>query len=84
MAKKKTTAESEFAKSLGERIAMARKRKSFKVDYSPLTQQELSELSGIDVNSIHLYETGAVTPKAYALKKLAKAMKVKVDWLIGK
>lgn len=48
-----------------------------------LTQGELSELTGIDRISITRYETGKITPGGKALRKLAMALDVSVDEIIG-
>ena len=49
-----------------------------------MTQRKLSFLSGVHRVSIARYETGKVSPNIRALEKLAGALGVSVDDLIGK
>ena len=49
-----------------------------------MTQQELAELSGVSRISIARYETGKVSPNIRALKRIASALKVKIEDLVDK
>lgn len=45
------------------------------------TQRELAERADVSVIQLHRYETGKVTPRALAVKKLATALSVPIEWL---
>lgn len=59
-----------------ERLRAARKEKG-------LTQVDLAEKAGIAVNSVRLYESGKVTPKFDAMRKLANALEIDINWLLN-
>ena len=59
------------------RLAEIRKERGY-------SQAELSEKSGVSRVSIARYETGKVSPNARALKKLAGALRVKIDDLVDR
>lgn len=58
--------------TIGENMKMARLRKW-------VTQKELSERSGVHVNSIGAYERGKSTPTVETACKLAKALGMTLD-----
>ena len=60
--------------ALNMRVERARKR---------LTQEKLAELSGISAKHITKIENACVTPSAYLIYKIAKALDVSVDSLIS-
>lgn len=47
-----------------------------------LTQQEMADRVGLHVNQIRRYEAGATQPSLDALKRIAVAMSVTIDWLV--
>ncbi|MEO7404094.1 MAG: helix-turn-helix transcriptional regulator [Burkholderiales bacterium] len=47
-----------------------------------LTQQGLSDATGIHVQQIKRYEAGTSQPSAEALKRIAKSFAVTTDWLL--
>ena len=49
-----------------------------------LTQRRLAYLSGVHRVSIARYEAGVVSPTAKALEKLAKALEVPIDAIVGR
>lgn len=48
-----------------------------------LTQEELASLSGISARSIQRYENGTNRPRVEAAEKIAKALDIQVDVLLG-
>jgi len=48
-----------------------------------LTQEELANLSGVSARSIQRYESGASRPRVEAAEKLAKALNVSVNEILG-
>ena len=60
----------------GKNIKEARKK-------AGLTQKELADASGVAKITIQQYEAGKRQPRLEQLMKLAEAMKIKVDVLIG-
>ena len=63
--------------SLGERLALARKRRK-------LTQRKLAEQIGCQQSDIHRLEAGLVLdPHASRVVALAKALHISTDWLLG-
>lgn len=60
----------------GERIRAARKK-------AKLTQDQLSMRSGIAAPTIRSYESGRLNPKIETLSKLAKALEVDTNTLLG-
>lgn len=62
--------------TLGERLKMRRKQLGY-------SQHELAEKSGILQNQISRYEADTNMPTSEALVKLAKALNVTSDWLLG-
>lgn len=62
---------------ISEAIKRARK-------YRLLTQKELAEASGLSVSAIKFFEQGRSEPNAGSLKKMAKALDVSIDYLVGK
>ena len=61
--------------SIQSRIIKLRKEKQ-------LTQQDMADKIGIHVNQIRRYESGATQPSLEALKRIAVAMNVTIDWLV--
>ena len=72
----------QHAKEVGERIRYARNRISDRAQFEPITQQELADRANLNVLSIGSYERGEVSPGSYALKQIALALRVKVQWLL--
>ena len=63
--------------SLGERVALARRRRK-------LTQRKLAAHIGCQQSDIHRLEAGLVTdPHASRIVALAQALQVSTDWLLG-
>lgn len=60
----------------GERLKNFREQKN-------LTQEELASLSGISARSIQRYENGTNRPRVEAAEKIAKALDIQVDVLLG-
>ena len=60
----------------GERLKNFREQKN-------LTQEELASLSGISARSIQRYENGTNRPRVEAAEKMAKALDIQVDVLLG-
>ena len=60
----------------GERLKSFREQKN-------LTQEELASLSGISARSIQRYENGTNRPRVEAAEKIAKALDIQVDVLLG-
>lgn len=48
-----------------------------------LTQEELAELTGLEPLQIWRYESGKFKPKSDVLTKIAAALNVSTDWLVG-
>src|SRR5271165_2307395 len=48
-----------------------------------LSQQQLADRLGVNLNQINRYENGAADPSLYQLKRLAKELQVTTDWLLG-
>ena len=63
-------------KTLGDKIRDTRKRHS-------LTQAELAERSGISTMSLRRYEADERQPKIYQLQRIATALNVTVNYLLG-
>ena len=68
--------EQKFREQLALNMRVERARKS-------LTQEKLAELSGISAKHITKIEKASVTPSAYLVYKIAKALDVSVDSLIN-
>lgn len=62
--------------TIGERIKVTRKVKS-------LTQEELAKKTSISLMSIRRYESGDRMPPIHALSKIADALEVPVEQLLG-
>lgn len=62
--------------TIGDRILRARK-------HIDLNQKELCQITGITEASLSRYENNLREPKSDVLKKLAKALNVSSDYLIG-
>lgn len=60
-----------------EAIKRARKEKF-------LTQKELADASGLSVSAIKFFEQGRSEPNAGSIKKIAKALNVSIDYLVGR
>ena len=56
--------------------------KKFREDKS-LTQVQLSELTGISARMIQKYEAGTARPRLDAAEKIAKALNITTDELLG-
>ena len=78
--KPKSSEQIQHDREIGKRMTRARLRASDQ--YSPLTQAELAEIANLSERSIGLYERGEVSVGSFALKQLAKALRVKVQWLL--
>ena len=61
---------------IGENIRSLRKERN-------LTQQELANLAGINVQTVRSYESGKYKPKREAIQNLAKALHVSPEGLQG-
>ena len=61
----------------GERIRVLRKERN-------LNQEELAELSSLNRVTIAKYESGRIEPGAQALARIADALDVSVDALLGR
>lgn len=61
---------------IAERLKHARKMEG-------LNQQELADKCGIARNSVFGYEKGVREPDASVLKRMAGALGVSADWLLG-
>lgn len=62
--------------TVGEKIQMLRKQKN-------LTRLALKNLSGVSDTTIKQYENGSRQPQAKQLSKIANALDVSVDYLLG-
>lgn len=60
-----------------ERLKKAREEKK-------LSQAELAEKAGLQPSAISHFETGGRSPSFDNLKRLADALKVSTDWLLGR
>lgn len=60
----------------GEIIKLVRKKKG-------LTQAELAQMADIAINSLRRYERGERKPTLYALERIASALGVRIEDLIG-
>lgn len=49
-----------------------------------LSQARLAKLSGVNINSIFIYEAGKTIPGMLNLIALADALEVSLDWLCGR
>jgi transcriptional regulator with XRE-family HTH domain len=63
--------------TLGERVTLARKRLG-------LNQSELARRAGLAVAAVWQFEHGDRTPSVRSLSKLAEALTVSTDWLLGR
>lgn len=63
--------------SLGERIALLRKRKG-------LSQSELAKLTGLNADTIDAYEYDSKKIYADALIKIADVLDISLDYLTGR
>lgn len=61
--------------TIGEKIKRCRKE-------NKISQAKLAELSGRSKSSIEKYECGAITPSLEAIKSIAKALNIKLEYLI--
>lgn len=66
-----------MVKDIGNRIAEIRRQRG-------LNQDELAELSTLSRISIARYETGKIEPGAQALGRIADALEVSTDVLLGR
>ena len=62
--------------TLGDKIKIVRQQKK-------MSQNELAELSGVMQKNISRYEQDTSVPSATALKKIADALGVTADYLLG-
>lgn len=74
--KKKPTIESPNSQELGKRIATIRKRRG-------ITQAQLARIIGIGQTLISSYEVGRITLSAEMLFRLAKALNVSPNEILG-
>ena len=65
-----------MASDIGENIRSLRKERN-------LTQQELADKAGINVQTVRSYESGKYKPKREAIQNLAKALHVSPERLQG-
>lgn len=66
-----------MVRDIGERIAQIRKERG-------LNQDELAELSTLSRITVARYETGKIEPGAKALGRIADALEVSADSLLGR
>ncbi len=59
---------------VGERVRQARDRRAW-------TQEDLAKASGVSVPALHRVETTKGRPRATTIRKLADALRVRVEWL---
>lgn len=59
---------------VGERVKWARQRRA-------MTQRELAEAANVPVRTLRRVETEGTMPRSGALRKLAEALAVRVEWL---
>ena len=62
--------------TLGERIKQLRDEKG-------ITQLKLARLCGVNRNSIYMYERNNVQPRQEVLSRIANALDVSIDYLLG-
>lgn len=62
--------------TIGDRISKARR-------HLDLSQKELCQIASITEGSLSRYENNIREPKCDAIKKLAKALDVSIDYLMG-
>jgi len=62
--------------TFGDRLAYVRKKKG-------LSREQLGKLVGVKGRAVCDWELGNKSPKAYRLLKIAEALEVSEDWLIG-
>ena len=62
--------------TIAERIRLTRQQKN-------VSQKELAELSNVNLKSLSRYELGTSVPPADSLKKIADALGVSADHLLG-
>ena len=62
--------------TLGQRLRAAREQRA-------LSQAGLADMVGIRPHSMWRYESAHVMPSADRLMKLARALSVRVEWLMG-
>ena len=67
----------QFCERLGHR---AKARRLF----VGLTQEQVSSLSGINVQQVRKYEAGESEPQAFTLLQLARALECSADFLLGR
>ena len=79
---KKTPAEKQYAKEIGDRIKRARTRHRLNSNFEPLTRKTLATIARLSVVTLGYYERGEISPGSDAIKRLAKALRVKVSWLL--
>lgn len=65
-----------FTEYLGKQIKGVREQRGFK-------QYQLADLVGIPHQSLSRYELGRISPNAQILRRLARALSVSVDVLVG-
>jgi transcriptional regulator with XRE-family HTH domain len=63
--------------SLGENMMLLRKKKGF-------SQAELGKLIGTSGDVVGRYERGDISPSIEVVSKIADALEVSIDYLIGK
>ena len=66
----------EFGKAVGRRIRSLREARG-------LTQTQLCDLTGLDSGGLSRYENGYQVPNSEAVKRLAEALAVTTDELLG-
>lgn len=54
-----------------------------KLEEQKISQRELSNMTGISVASINRYLNGILEPNDYAINKIAKAIGVSYEYLVG-
>ena len=68
--------EEEFGKAVGRRIRRLRRVRG-------LTQKQICEATGLDTSGLSRYENGYQVPNSQGLRRLAEALGVTTDELLG-
>lgn len=67
-----------FSDIFSERLKTRRIERGFK------TQKDFARATGISIQAINFYESGARKPEFVQLWKIADALNCSVDWLMGR
>ena len=60
-----------------------RERLAYLREQAVMTQQELADMAGLTVLSIHKIENGKQEPRPATIRKIARALRVKPSELVG-